>query len=90
MAGMCHPVSVEQQVTVTLWKVAIKVEFSSLSTLFGLGRSTVGKVVNETCSVITTAHLLHRFVQIPSSECLDEDIAVFFTRKRLSSSCGCN
>ena len=32
--------------------------------------------MNEACSVITT-HLLRRFVEIPSGECLDEDIAGF-------------
>ena len=73
---MRHPVSVEQRVAVTLWRLATNIEFRTLSTLFGLGQSTVGKVVNETCSAITT-NLLRRFVQIPSGECLDEDIAGF-------------
>ena len=76
MTHMRHPVGVEQRVAVTLWKLATSVEFRTLSTLFGLGLSTVSKVVNETCSVIT-AQLLHRLVQIPSGECLDEDIASF-------------
>ena len=48
----------------------------TLSTLFGLGQSTVGRVVNETCSVIAT-YLVHRFVRIPHDEHLDEDIIGF-------------
>ena len=71
-----HPISVQQRVAVTIWRLATNIEYRTLSTLFGLGQSTVCKVVNETCKAITT-HLLHKFVQLPQGERLEEDIAGF-------------
>ena len=46
------PVTVEERVAVTLWKLATNVQYRTLSALFGLGHSTVGAVVVETCHTI--------------------------------------
>ena len=70
------PVSVEERVAVTIWKLATNVEYRTLSSLFGLGRSTVGKIVVETCRAIAT-HLLPQYVQIPCGEKLQEIVDEF-------------
>ena len=75
-----HPVSVEQRVVVTIWRLATNIEYRTLSTLFGLGQSIVCKVVNETCIAITT-HLVHKFIRIPHGECLEEEITGFETER---------
>ena len=49
-----------------------------MSSLFGLGHSTVGKIVVETCRAITT-HLLPQYVYIPSGEKLKEIVDEFET-----------
>ena len=56
---------------VTLWKLATNVEYRTLSELFGLGRSTVGEIVIETCDAIAT-HLLPQYVFIPEGDKLRE------------------
>ena len=61
---------------VTIWKLATTIEYRSLSVLFGLGRSTVGQTVIETCAAITN-HLLPRFVKIPNRTQLKEIIDDF-------------
>lgn len=66
-----QPVSVEKRVTVTLWKLATNVEYRTIGALFGIGRSTVGKVVLETCNAISQ-HLLPKYVAIPEGAKLRE------------------
>ena len=51
---MRSPVTVEERVAVTVWKLATNIEYRTLASLFGLGRSTVGKIVLETCNIMTT------------------------------------
>lgn len=46
-------------------------EYHTLSALFGVGRSTVGMIVVETCQAIA-AHLLPCYVQIPQGDRLKE------------------
>ena len=55
-----NPVSAEQCIAVTFWRLATNVELRKISALFGLGQSTVSKIVNETCKAITT-HLSNNF-----------------------------
>ena len=62
----------------TVWKLATNVEYRTLSSLFGLGRSTVGKIVIETCHAITI-HLLPQYVQIPRGQKLREIVDGFET-----------
>ena len=72
------PVSVEERVAVTIWKLATNVEYRTLSALFGLGRSTICTIVVETCHAIAT-HLLSQYVQIPKGEKLKEIVQGFET-----------
>ena len=61
---MRSPVTVEERVAVTVWKLATNIEYRSLASLFGLGRSTVGKIVLETCNIMATK-LLSRYMRFP-------------------------
>ena len=58
------PVSVEERVAVTIWKLATNVEYRTLSSLFGLGRSTVSKIVVEICCAILHiySHSMSKFL----------------------------
>ena len=77
--NMRSPVSVEERVAVTVWKLATNVEYRTLASLFGLGRSTVGEIVVETCEVVTTK-LLSRYVYIPQESRLREVVDGFEVR----------
>ena len=63
----------------TVWRLATNIELWTLSALFGLGRSTVGRIVNETCEAITTyiGYLLKKFVPIFQGQRLQENIEGF-------------
>ena len=50
---MREAISVEKRVAVTVWKLATNIEYRTLSALFGIGRSTVGDIIIETCKAIT-------------------------------------
>ena len=63
---------------VTLWKLATNVEYRTLSELFGLGLSTAGEIVIETCDAIAT-HLLPQYVFIPQGDKLREIVEGFET-----------
>ena len=71
----------------TVWKPATNVEYRTLSALFGLGRSTVGKIVVETCNAIAT-HLLPKYVTIPGSDKLKEIVDGFETCLGFSQAAG--
>ena len=70
------PVSVEERLAVTVWRLATNVEYRTIAELFGLGRATVCTIVLETCSVIAT-HLMPQFVKIPLGEALREVVCGF-------------
>ena len=70
-----EPVSVEERVAVTLWRLATNIEYRTLSSLFGLGRSTVCIVVLDTCRAIQK--LLPRYVCIPKDEKLRDIVDGF-------------
>jgi len=74
--NMRYPVTVEERVAVTLWKLATNIEYRTLASLFGLGRSTVGKIVLETCNVMTMK-LLARYVHFPGGSSLREIVDGF-------------
>ena len=73
---MRSPVTVEERVAVTVWKLATNIEYRTLASLFGLGRSTVGKIVLETCNVMTTK-LLAQYVHFPEGTRLREIVDGF-------------
>ena len=81
------PVSVEERVAVTIWKLATNVEYRTLSALFGLGRSTICTIVVETSHAIAT-RLLPQYVQIPQGERLKEIVEGFETFWGFSQAAG--
>ena len=60
----------------TVWRLATNVDYRTLSELFGIGKSTVGDIVIETCNVIAT-HMLSQYVYIPQGEKLKEIVEGF-------------
>ena len=60
--NMRSPVTVEERVAVTVWKLATNIEYRSLASLFGLGRS-IRNIVLETSSIMTTK-LLPCFLKV--------------------------
>ena len=76
LTNMRSPVTVEERVAVTVWKLATNIEYHTLASLFGLGRSTVGKIVLETCNIMTTK-LLARYVHLPEGTRLREIVDGF-------------
>lgn len=70
------PVSVDERVAVTIWRLATNVEYRTIASLFGLGISTVGKIVIETCQVIVEV-LLPKLVKFPSAGSLKEVVSGF-------------
>ena len=59
-----QPVAVDEQVAVTLWRLATNIEYRTIAGLFGLGISTVCTIVLKTCRVISK-HLLPLYVTLP-------------------------
>ena len=76
---MRKAVGVEERIAVTIWKLATTVEYRTLAALFGLGRSTVGEIVLETCQAIATK-LFPRYVCIPQGNMLREVVDGFEKR----------
>ncbi len=64
---MREPIDVETRVAVTIWWLGTNIEYRSLAALFGLGRSTVGELINDTCSFIA-CHLMPVYLRIPRGE----------------------
>jgi len=64
-------VTVEERVAVTVWKLATNMEYQTLASLFGLGRSTVSKIVLEMSTILTTK-LLSRYVHFPEGTRIQE------------------
>ena len=70
---------VEERVAVTIWRLAKNVEYRTLVALFGLGRSTVGKIVVETCQAISR-HLFSQYVKVPQQSKLRAIVDMFERR----------
>ena len=66
-------ISVEARVAITIWRLATNVEYRTIASLFGVGRSTVGEIVLDTCDAIAN-HLLPRYVCVPSDPAALHDI----------------
>ena len=62
-----------RRVAVTIWRLATNVEYRTLGELFGLGHSTVGKIVLETCEAIAQ-HLLQVHMCFPTDQTLKQVI----------------
>ena len=73
---MREPIALERKVAVTIWRLATNVEYRTLDELFGLGGSTVGKIVLETCEA-TAQHFLQLYVHFPVDQALTQVIHGF-------------
>ena len=71
-----QPISVEARVAVTIWKLATNVEYRTIAALFGIGRSTVGEIVVDTCYVISHV-LVPKYVCVRQNECLHQSLNGF-------------
>ena len=52
-----RPLSVEERITITLWRLGTNIEYISIAHLFGVGLSTVCVVVYEVCASIVNTLL---------------------------------
>ena len=72
------PIPVDQQLAVTIWRLATNIEYRTISALFGIGISTVCEIVHRTCHAMTE-HMLPKYVKMPSEERMKEIIEEFET-----------
>ena len=72
-----HPLSVEERITITLWRLGTNIEYRSIAHLFGVGLSTVCVVVYEVCASIVDT-LSSRYIRIPTGEDAQTVVDVFF------------
>jgi len=61
------PLSVERGVAVALWCLATPTEYRTVAHLFGIARSTVCKIVHETCQCILDV-LMKDNIQFPARD----------------------
>ena len=69
-------VSVEQKVAITLWCLATQCEYCTMAHLFGVARSTVCEVVQDTCRAIVHI-LLKTYIRFPTGDALKRVIDGF-------------
>ena len=81
------PISVEQRVAVTIWKLATNVEYRTISNLFGLGLSAVAGIVVQTCKA-SADNLLEKYVYVPEGDLLKEIVEGFETCWRFPQAVG--
>ena len=74
-----QPISVEARVAVTVWKLATNVEYRTIAALFGIGRSTVGEIVLDTCDAMAL-FLLPKYVCVPQNSSMREVVDGFQNR----------
>lgn len=73
---MRQAIPVEKRLAVTLWTLATPAEYRTIAHLFGIARSTVCKIVHDTCEAITGV-LLKRYITFPSGDKLQAVIEGF-------------
>ncbi|XP_068608239.1 uncharacterized protein [Brachionichthys hirsutus] len=67
---------VEKRVAVALWRLASNVEYRTISSLFGVGKSTVCRCVRDMCHAIVSL-LSATYLRSPSEQELDESARLF-------------
>ena len=71
-----QPLSVEERVAITLWRLGTNVKYRSIAQLLGVGLLTVCVVVHEVClSIVNT--LSSRHIRIPAGEDAKTVVDVF-------------
>ena len=76
---MRKAIAVERRVAVTLWFLAAPCEYRTIAHLFGIARSTVCEIVQETCVLIVRT-LLHKHILFPNGETYNELVDGFKTK----------
>ena len=76
---MRKAITVEQRLAVTIWFLATPCEYRTIAHLFGIARSTVCEVVQETCAA-TVKSSLHKYIEFPSGDKLDSLVDGFKTK----------
>ena len=62
-------ISVTQRVCITLWCLSTSCEYRTIAHLFGVSRSTICVIVQETCSAIVTV-LMKTYIAFPKDDAL--------------------
>ncbi|KAM8913571.1 uncharacterized protein AB9W97_002267 [Spinachia spinachia] len=70
---------VEKRVAVALWRLASNIEYRTISTLFGVGKSTVCRCVRDMCHAIV-ALLSSTYLRRPSEQELDDSAQLFLSK----------
>lgn len=69
---------VEKRVAVALWRLASNIEYRTISTLFGVGKSTVCRCVRDMCHAIV-ALMGPFYLRSPNEQELEESAQLFLT-----------
>lgn len=69
---------VEKRVAVALWRLASNIEYRTISTLFGVGKSTVCRCVRDMCHAIV-ALLSSIYLRSPSEQELEDSAQLFLS-----------
>ena len=69
-------ISVEKRVAVTLWCLATPCEYRTIAHLFGIARSSVCEIVQETCALIVST-LFRKYVRFPPGDKITELVDTF-------------
>ena len=70
------PISVEARVAICIWRLSTTTECRTVAALFGVGRSSVYDIVNDTCAAIAK-HVMHKYVHVPNTDILQEIVNGF-------------
>lgn len=73
---MRQAISVEKRLAVTLWSLATPAEYRTIGHVFGIARSTVCRIVHETCKAIVEV-LLKKYISFPAGDRLQEVVQGF-------------
>jgi hypothetical protein len=74
-----RPLSVEQRVAMTLWRLGTTVEYRTIAHLFGVGMSTACTVVHEVCAALVD-NLSQRYIKIPQGDGMQQVVDGFLSR----------
>lgn len=61
------PLTVEERIAISLWRLGTNIEYRSIAHLFGVGLSSVCVTVHEVCTAIVEV-LSQRYIRIPTGE----------------------
>ena len=82
------PLSVDQRVTMCLWRLGTNVEYRIISHRFGVGLATVCVAVHDVCNVLE--HFTSKYINIPSGQGLRSVIDGFESKVGLSTMHRCH